>query len=66
MAGRVGHQCSCDVSSRYSQSTTRASADQSNSLIDEILKFFERQLYNTHVAAAPIAQNGAAGKPKRA
>lgn len=35
-------------------------------LIDEILKFFERQLYNTHVAATPIAQNGAAGKPKRA
>ncbi|OQD70059.1 hypothetical protein PENDEC_c027G02976 [Penicillium decumbens] len=33
-------------------------------LIDEILKFFERQLYTTRVAA-PVVQNGAA-KPKRA
>jgi Ca2+ transporting ATPase len=35
-------------------------------LIDEILKFFERQLYTNHVAAIPVTQNGAASKPKRA
>ncbi|KAJ5123393.1 hypothetical protein N7448_009490 [Penicillium atrosanguineum] len=35
-------------------------------LIDEILKFFERQLYTNNVAAIPIVQNGVAGKPKRA
>ncbi|KAJ5736718.1 uncharacterized protein N7483_001843 [Penicillium malachiteum] len=35
-------------------------------LIDEILKFAERRLYNTHVSTAQVAQNGAAGKPKRA
>jgi hypothetical protein len=35
-------------------------------LIDETLKFFERQMYTTHVVAVPVAQNGAASKPKRA
>ncbi|KAJ5257264.1 hypothetical protein N7478_013368 [Penicillium angulare] len=35
-------------------------------LIDEILKYAERRLYNNHVSHAPLAQNGAAGKPKRA
>ncbi|KAJ6020852.1 hypothetical protein N7540_006356 [Penicillium herquei] len=35
-------------------------------LIDEILKFAERRLYTTHVSTTPVAQNGAAGKPKRA
>ncbi|KAJ6113678.1 hypothetical protein N7523_006995 [Penicillium sp. IBT 18751x] len=35
-------------------------------LIDEILKFFERQLYTNHVDAIPIVQNGAASKPKQA
>ncbi|KAJ5611567.1 Sarcoplasmic/endoplasmic reticulum calcium ATPase 1 [Penicillium herquei] len=35
-------------------------------LIDEILKFAERRLYTTHVSPAPVTQNGAAGKPKRA
>jgi hypothetical protein len=35
-------------------------------VIDEILKFFERQLYNTKVIVAPAAQNGSAVKPKKA
>lgn len=38
-------------------------------LIDEGLKFVERQLYNTKVTkvtVAPVAQNGSAGKPKKA
>ncbi|KAJ5083794.1 hypothetical protein N7456_013221 [Penicillium angulare] len=35
-------------------------------LIDEILKYAERCLYTNHVSHAPVAQNGAAGKPKRA
>ncbi|KAJ5723044.1 hypothetical protein N7488_001079 [Penicillium malachiteum] len=35
-------------------------------LIDEILKFAERRLYTTQVSPAPVTQNGAAGKPKRA
>ncbi|KAJ5748095.1 uncharacterized protein N7511_009791 [Penicillium nucicola] len=33
--------------------------------IDEVLKYAERCLYNTHVTVSPVA-NGAAGKPKRA
>lgn len=36
------------------------------SVIDEVLKFFERQLYNTKVTVAPAAQNGSVGKPKKA
>jgi hypothetical protein len=35
-------------------------------VIDEVLKFFERQLYNTKVTVAPAAQNGSVGKPKKA
>lgn len=35
-------------------------------LIDEVLKFAERRLYNTHVSPISTAQNGAAEKPKRA
>ncbi|CAI7606350.1 unnamed protein product [Penicillium manginii] len=35
-------------------------------LIDEVLKFMERQLYDSKVATIAPAQNGAAGKPKRA
>ncbi|KAJ5678643.1 hypothetical protein N7462_006887 [Penicillium macrosclerotiorum] len=35
-------------------------------LIDEILKFFERRLYVSHVSTAPVTQNGSVGKPKRA
>ncbi|CAL5867690.1 uncharacterized protein PFLUO_LOCUS1909 [Penicillium psychrofluorescens] len=35
-------------------------------LIDEALKFVERCLYTTHVAPIKVAQNGVAGKPKRA
>lgn len=34
-------------------------------LIDEVLKFMERRLYDSKVTITP-AQNGAAGKPKRA
>jgi Ca2+ transporting ATPase len=34
-------------------------------LIDEVLKFAERCLYNTHVSVSPVA-NGSTGKPKRA
>jgi Ca2+ transporting ATPase len=34
-------------------------------LIDELLKLAERRLYNTK-AVSPVAQNGTAGKPKRA
>lgn len=37
-----------------------------SSLIDEALKFVERQLYNTKVTVAPAVQNGSAGKPKKA
>ncbi len=36
-----------------------------SSLIDEVLKFVERQLYNTKVTVAPAAQNGSASKPKK-
>ncbi|KAF7715488.1 Calcium-transporting ATPase, sarcoplasmic/endoplasmic reticulum type [Penicillium ucsense] len=35
-------------------------------IIDEGLKFIERQLYNQKVAVAPLAQNGSVGKPKTA
>jgi hypothetical protein len=35
-------------------------------LIDELLKFIERQLYNTKVTVAPSVQNGSASKPKKA
>ncbi|KAJ5948455.1 Sarcoplasmic/endoplasmic reticulum calcium ATPase 1 [Penicillium verhagenii] len=35
-------------------------------VIDEILKFVERRLDTSHVVDAAVAQNGAAGKPKRA
>ncbi|CEJ54504.1 Putative Calcium-transporting ATPase sarcoplasmic/endoplasmic reticulum type [Penicillium brasilianum] len=34
--------------------------------IDEVLKFFERQLYNTKVTPTLVAQNGSASKPKKA
>lgn len=36
------------------------------SVLDEALKFVERQLYTTRVSPAPLAQNGSIGKPKRA
>ncbi|KAJ5477209.1 Sarcoplasmic/endoplasmic reticulum calcium ATPase 1 [Penicillium diatomitis] len=35
-------------------------------IIDEGLKFIERQLYNQKVTVAPLAQNGSVGKPKTA
>jgi hypothetical protein len=35
-------------------------------VIDEVLKFFERQLYNTKVTPTVAAQNGSASKPKKA
>ncbi|KAJ5647595.1 hypothetical protein N7490_003967 [Penicillium lividum] len=35
-------------------------------VIDEILKLVERRLDTSHVVNAPVAQNGAASKPKRA
>jgi Ca2+ transporting ATPase len=35
-------------------------------LIDEVLKFAERRLYNTKAVNPAQNQNGSAGKPKRA